>query len=61
MYYLFQYDIVGHSGEDYKVSLVEFDKPPKNNKERLSAVKVGLGLFSFKSELSHENLDLGLR
>ena len=42
---LLQYDIVGHSGEDYKVSLVEFDKPPKNNKERLSAVKVRLNLF----------------
>jgi hypothetical protein len=31
---------VGHSGEDHKVELTSFDKPPKNNKERLKVVKV---------------------
>lgn len=34
-----KYDILGHSGEDYKVELISFDKPPKNNKERLQVVK----------------------
>ncbi|KAJ8310233.1 hypothetical protein KUTeg_012098 [Tegillarca granosa] len=31
----FQYDILGHSGEDHKVELVKKDKLPKNNKDRL--------------------------
>ncbi|KAH3874341.1 hypothetical protein DPMN_037583 [Dreissena polymorpha] len=34
-----KYDIVGHSGEDHHVQLTSFDKPPKNNKERLQVVK----------------------
>ena len=57
MQFLFQYDIVGHSGEDYKVGLIEFEKPPKNNKERLSAVKVCLCLekFCYKRAASWQN------
>ena len=40
VFFAFQYDIVGHSGEDYKVHLTSFEKPPKNNKERLQIAKV---------------------
>ena len=31
----FKYDVIGHSGEDHKVELVDKEKLPKNNKERL--------------------------
>ncbi|KAK3095149.1 hypothetical protein FSP39_010820 [Pinctada imbricata] len=35
----FKYDVIGHSGEDYKVELVMKDKIPQNNKERLIVLK----------------------
>lgn len=35
-----QYDIVGHSGDDYNITLVESGKIPKNNKQRLEILKV---------------------
>lgn len=35
----FKYDIYGHSGEDHKVVLVDKDKVPMNNKERLIVIK----------------------
>jgi len=35
-----KYDIVGHSGEDHKISLLGFEKPPTNNKERLKVAKI---------------------
>ncbi|XP_054715582.1 von Willebrand factor A domain-containing protein 8-like [Uloborus diversus] len=34
-----QFEIVGHSGEDYNIDFSQFDKPPKNNKERLEILK----------------------
>ncbi|XP_060072942.1 von Willebrand factor A domain-containing protein 8-like [Ylistrum balloti] len=34
-----KYDILGHSGEDFKVQLVKPDKVPANNKERLVVLK----------------------
>ncbi|WAR13926.1 VWA8-like protein [Mya arenaria] len=34
-----KFDIWGHSGEDHRVALSTFDKPPNNNKERLQVVK----------------------
>ena len=35
-----QYDIIGHSGEGPKFDMVTADNPPKNNKERLTVLKV---------------------
>ncbi|XP_062588748.1 von Willebrand factor A domain-containing protein 8-like [Saccostrea cucullata] len=35
----FKYDIYGHSGEDHKVVLVDKEKVPTNNKERLIVLK----------------------
>lgn len=35
-----QYDIVGHSGDGYNITLVESGKVPKNNKQRLEILKV---------------------
>ena len=35
-----RYDIVGHSGEDYRVEFVHSDRPPKDNKQRLQVLKV---------------------
>ncbi|XP_072214400.1 von Willebrand factor A domain-containing protein 8 [Excalfactoria chinensis] len=36
----FKYDIVGHSGDGYNITLVENGKVPKNNKQRLEILKV---------------------
>lgn len=36
----FKYDIIGHSGEDFKLEFTKGDTPPKNNKERLEILKV---------------------
>ncbi|XP_077987566.1 von Willebrand factor A domain-containing protein 8-like [Glandiceps talaboti] len=36
---LFQYEIVGHSGESYHIGLITGEKVPKNNKERLDVIK----------------------
>ncbi|XP_024941330.1 von Willebrand factor A domain-containing protein 8 isoform X2 [Cephus cinctus] len=35
----FQYDIVGHSGEDYHIPFVDHTQPPKNDKQRLEVIK----------------------
>ncbi|KAF0309213.1 von Willebrand factor A domain-containing protein 8 [Amphibalanus amphitrite] len=35
----FRYDIVGHSGEDYRVEFVRSDGPPSDNKQRLQVLK----------------------
>ncbi|KAF0291010.1 von Willebrand factor A domain-containing protein 8 [Amphibalanus amphitrite] len=35
----FRYDIVGHSGEDYRVEFVRSDRPPTDNKQRLQVLK----------------------
>lgn len=34
-----QYDIIGHSGEDYSVSLTSASSPPANNKHRLQVLQ----------------------
>lgn len=36
----FQYDIVGHSGDDYGIVFVNHTHPPVNNKRRLEIIKV---------------------
>lgn len=36
----FQYDIVGHSGDDYNICFVDHTQPPKNDNERLRVIKV---------------------
>lgn len=38
-----QYDIFGHSGDTHKIEFVSRKKPPKNNKERLDVIRVGVG------------------
>ncbi len=38
--FVLQYDIIGHSGEGPNFEIVKAGKPPRNNKERLIAVKV---------------------
>ena len=38
--FIFQYEIIGHSGEGHKFDFVKANKAPKNNKERLDAIKV---------------------
>lgn len=35
-----QYDIVGHSGDGYDIELVQADKVPKDDKQRLKVLKV---------------------
>ncbi|CAG5865389.1 unnamed protein product [Menidia menidia] len=35
----FKYDVVGHSGDGYDIELVNADKVPKNNKQRLKVLK----------------------
>ncbi|XP_076231251.1 von Willebrand factor A domain-containing protein c12.2 [Calliopsis andreniformis] len=35
----FQYDIVGHSGDDYHISFVNHTEPPADNKRRLEVIK----------------------
>ncbi|KAK2575217.1 hypothetical protein KPH14_002679 [Odynerus spinipes] len=36
----FQYDIVGHSGDDYRIVFVDRSQPPKDNKKRLEVIKM---------------------
>lgn len=36
----FQYDIVGHSGDDYRIVFVNHAEPPTDNKRRLGVIKV---------------------
>ncbi|XP_053996012.1 von Willebrand factor A domain-containing protein 8 isoform X1 [Hylaeus anthracinus] len=35
----FQYDIVGHSGDDYHIGFVKHTQPPTDNKRRLEVIK----------------------
>ncbi|XP_050455261.1 von Willebrand factor A domain-containing protein 8 [Cataglyphis hispanica] len=35
----FQYDIVGHSGDDYRIAFVDRLQPPTDNKRRLEVIK----------------------
>ncbi|XP_011863838.1 PREDICTED: von Willebrand factor A domain-containing protein 8 [Vollenhovia emeryi] len=35
----FQYDIVGHSGDDYRIVFVDRTQPPADNKRRLEVIK----------------------
>ncbi|GLG92294.1 Uncharacterized protein GBIM_00022, partial [Gryllus bimaculatus] len=35
-----QYDIMGHSGEDYNLQFVDHRKPPADNKQRLDIIKI---------------------
>nr|XP_057938465.1 von Willebrand factor A domain-containing protein 8 isoform X2 [Doryrhamphus excisus] len=35
----FKYDILGHSGDGYDIELVQVNKVPKNNKQRLTVLK----------------------
>jgi len=37
---VFQYAILGHSGEGHKFDIVKVNAPPKNNKERLAVIEV---------------------
>ncbi|XP_054831079.1 von Willebrand factor A domain-containing protein 8 [Eublepharis macularius] len=36
----FKYDITGHSGDGFNIALVNSEKVPKNNKERLEVLKI---------------------
>lgn len=45
----FQYDIVGHSGDDYRIAFVDRAQPPTDNKRRLEVVKVRLIYIRFPS------------
>lgn len=35
----FRYDVIGHSGEDYRIAFVKSSRPPTNEKERLQVLK----------------------
>ncbi|XP_012262209.2 von Willebrand factor A domain-containing protein 8 [Athalia rosae] len=35
----FQYDIIGHSGDDYRIDFVNHSQPPTDNKQRLEVIK----------------------
>nr|XP_050853012.1 von Willebrand factor A domain-containing protein 8 [Vespula vulgaris]XP_050853013.1 von Willebrand factor A domain-containing protein 8 [Vespula vulgaris] len=35
----FQYDIIGHSGDDFRIAFVDRAKPPVDNKRRLEVIK----------------------
>lgn len=35
----FQYEIIGHSGEDINIEFSKFNKPPKNDKDKLDVIK----------------------
>lgn len=35
-----QYDIIGHSGDDYHIGFVHHSQPPTDNKQRLEVIKV---------------------
>ncbi|XP_046413785.1 von Willebrand factor A domain-containing protein 8 [Neodiprion fabricii] len=35
----FQYDIIGHSGDDYHITFVHHTQPPTDNKQRLEVIK----------------------
>ena len=35
-----QYEILGHSGEDFNLEFLKSEKPPKNNKDRLDVLLV---------------------
>lgn len=52
----FQYDIVGHSGDDYHIVFVDRTQPPTDNKKRLEVIKasrfISVGLF-----FPHEGID----
>jgi len=41
----FQYDIVGHSGDDYRIAFVDRTQPPTDNKRRLEVIKVNIFFF----------------
>lgn len=42
-----QYDIVGHSGEEFNVNFVDHKSPPKDNKKRLDVIKVITSIAQF--------------
>lgn len=50
----FQYDIVGHSGDDYRIVFVDRTQPPTDNKRRLEVIKASKSIscrfFSRKDE-----------
>lgn len=35
-----KYDIIGHSGEEYNLTFVKRNDPPKDNMERLNIIRV---------------------
>jgi len=37
---IFQYEIVGHSGDDFKLPIVGLKEVPKDNKERLDIMRI---------------------
>lgn len=37
---IFRYEIIGHSGDDFKLPLVEMKEAPKDNKERLDVMRI---------------------
>lgn len=42
----FQYDIVGHSGDDYRIIFVDLTQPPTDNKRRLEVIKASRFVFA---------------
>ena len=38
----FQYDIIGHSGDDYCITFVNHTQSPSDNKDRLEVIKVNI-------------------
>ena len=37
---IFQFEIIGHSGEEYKLQLTDRNQPPKNEKERIDVLRM---------------------
>lgn len=51
----FQYDIVGHSGDNYHIVFVDRTQPPTDNKRRLEVIKVSR-FISVVFFFSHERV-----
>lgn len=51
----FQYDIVGHSGEDRSISFVNYTQPPIDNKHRLEVIKVIIVKELFRVKMKSSN------
>lgn len=58
----FQYDIVGHSGDDYHIVFVDRTQPPTDNKKRLEVIKasrfISVGILFFLPPVKDKPCDL---